>query len=109
MGDFRSVYGSILRDWFCVDEDTITDVFGDEFPKINLTQTSIAEEKAVADNITLFPNPVKKDLNVKIEVASKQEVRFELYNAVGMRIDVLGKKQLNRGENQVAFNVKSLT
>ena len=107
--DFRSVYGSILRDWFCVDEDTITDVFGDEFPKINLTQTSIAEEKAVADNITLFPNPVKKDLNVKIEVASKQEVRFELYNAVGMRIDVLGKKQLNRGENQVAFNVKSLT
>jgi uncharacterized protein (DUF1501 family) len=106
--DFRSVYGSVLRDWFCVDEDTIKDVLFGDFPKLRLTATSITEKEAGIDAILLYPNPVASQLSVKIALQKAQNVSFEVYNALGMRVKVLESQNLGRGEQVVEFNMKGI-
>lgn len=106
--DFRSVYGSVLRDWFCVDEETIRDVLFGDFPKLRLSTTSITEKATGLDAVLLYPNPVGKNLQVKLSLASAQNVEFEVYNAVGMRVKRFSVSKAARGEQVLTFDMSEL-
>jgi uncharacterized protein (DUF1501 family) len=106
--DFRSVYGSVLRDWFCVDEETIREVLFGDFPKLRLTATSIAEKEAGVDAIVLYPNPVGSRLNVKLALSTAQKLNFEVYNALGMRVKQFDTKQVSRGEQVLEFEMNGI-
>lgn len=106
--DFRSVYGSVLRDWFCVDETTIRDVLFGDFPKLRFTATSITEKTAGIDSTLLYPNPAKNEVKLRLALSQKQTMEFELYNALGMRVKSFSKKDLQRGEQEISFNISDI-
>lgn len=106
--DFRSVYGSVLRDWFCVDETTIRDVLFGDFPKLRFTATSISEKSAGIDAALLYPNPARNEVKLRLELSRKQTVQFELYNALGMRVKTYSQKELQRGEQEIEFNISDI-
>ncbi|MDQ2771177.1 MAG: T9SS type A sorting domain-containing protein, partial [Bacteroidota bacterium] len=62
--DFRSIYTSILKDWFQVTPATLTQLFGQSFPYVPVlrpgavTATAAAVETA---EFTVYPNPVARD------------------------------------------------
>lgn len=107
--DFRSVYGSVLRDWFCVDEETIKDVLFGDFPKLRLTATSITEKESGIDAVLLYPIPVERTLNVKLALAKVQSIHFEVYNALGMRVKKLGEHTVGKGEHVLEFDLRDVS
>jgi hypothetical protein len=56
-------------------------------------------------NVTLFPNPASKSLNVSIEIAAPAEARMQLMNASGqiLKSEIV---HLNSGENSFQWDVE---
>ncbi len=42
--DFRSVYGSLLRDWFAMPQSEVDQLFGGAYPVLNLFNGSLATD-----------------------------------------------------------------
>lgn len=62
--DFRSVYTSILQDWFQVAPATLAQLFGRSFPYVPVLRTGSAlatASAALPADFTVYPNPVARD------------------------------------------------
>ena len=62
--DFRSVYTSILKDWFQVTPATLTQLFGQTFPYVPVLRAGTATattRAAEAAEFTVYPNPAPRD------------------------------------------------
>ena len=69
--DFRSVYGSILMDWFGTEETTIRSILYEDFKYIPIlvgTRTSTEEPHPMSKRIEAYPNPFQNNLNIKIDI-----------------------------------------
>lgn len=106
--DFRSVYGSVLRDWFCVDDGTINDVLFGDFPKLKLTPTSIHENDIQLEQLSLYPNPAANKINVKLISKNRQSLNVEVYNSIGVRVLKEEAQSITAGENEFKLNIRSL-
>jgi len=66
--DFRTVYASILKNWFCIPPETVTTVLQREFPDLPLFSHNcgIASVKPVADfsGLSVYPNPAEGSVTV---------------------------------------------
>ena len=74
--DFRSAYGSILMDWFCVEESTIKSILYENFQYIPIllgTITSNGEIIKQAENIKSFPNPFKDWITLEIKIVRRNK------------------------------------
>ncbi|MBK9336808.1 MAG: DUF1501 domain-containing protein [Lewinellaceae bacterium] len=77
--DFRSVYASVLRDWFCVPQDDVPGILLHEFPFVNnLFQSGLAcvstdvhdAHQAVGKSLlNCRPNPFRERLTLDYETA----------------------------------------
>jgi uncharacterized protein (DUF1501 family) len=76
--DFRSIYASVLRDWFCVPQDDIPNVLLHDFPYLNLFDSSLpcvstavhdANQAAGKALLTAWPNPFTSGLTLEYETA----------------------------------------
>lgn len=103
--DFRSVYGSVLTDWFEVDAQIVEDVLLGEFQKLPIIKsctTTTSTENYTTTNIKLntFPNPF--DNVAIVEFESKQErVRISVFDAIGSEVQVISDQQFSAGVHQV--------
>ena len=79
--DFRQMYASILRDWFCVDEQTIkaTTLLGREFSYIDLgfkceqdAVVEIEEEEEEVEEVILVTEELENE-----EVVTQEEIENE--------------------------------
>ncbi len=62
--DFRSIYASILKDWFQVTPATLTQLFGQNLPYVPVLRSGTATattRAAETANFTVYPNPVARD------------------------------------------------
>ena len=62
--DFRSIYASILKDWFQVTSATLTQLFGQSLPYVPVLRPGTATATASAAetaSFTVYPNPVPRD------------------------------------------------
>jgi len=75
--DFRSVYASILKDWFCISDTTAQKILFTNFQTLpivnkNCASTSIEEYNSEQESIVLqtYPNPMVDQTTVTIKVKS---------------------------------------
>ena len=104
--DFRSVYGSVLMDWFGVDEITIKSILYENFKYIPIlagTQTSIGEPHPMSKRIEAFPNPFKDFLNINIEVKTGDSL-LKLVDSNGREIKKIVDKKLKHGIHKLRYN-----
>ena len=85
--DFRSVYSSILKDWFCIEKSIVISIIGGDFPLIpDLLPTC---EPSVGSNNTaalLGHNPQSTNLNtmlIKYAILKAGLVRLRLLDSSG--------------------------
>ena len=87
--DFRSIYTSILQDWFRVTPATLTQLFGRSFPYVPVLRPgALATSKAreVAD-FTVYPNPVARDGRTTVAYESAGgHVQVVLLDALGREV-----------------------
>ncbi len=110
--DFRSVYGSLLIDWFGADEQDIKDILYDGFQKIDIvgdcSSTSNNNITVANEIFKLSPNPASSIL--KIEFSSLGEhMEVAIYNELGSKLNIIANKKFNMGIQAINVDISDLT
>ena len=110
--DFRNIYGSILKDWFGVEESEIKNLLFEDFsylPVINPCLTSSTETSQLIDIETnIFPNPCKSWAT--IEFYSKGEaLKISLFDAIGQELKVISNQFFQEGNTSIKVDFSQLT
>ncbi|MDF1696282.1 MAG: DUF1501 domain-containing protein [Saprospiraceae bacterium] len=111
--DFRSVYGSILSDWFDVDEAIVNEILLGDFQKINLLQncsSPVSTEDQSLQNIELniYPNPASNRINIEFE-SKGEDIKISLFDALGQEIQVLTNRRFSSGLHSMIFESHELS
>jgi uncharacterized protein (DUF1501 family) len=86
--DFRSVYASILKDWFCVPDPVLNNIMLQNFQYLPIVNpaciTSIQEVNSLSEAMMLkpYPNPMVNSCYAEYEVPGGH-VRLDLYDPLG--------------------------
>lgn len=80
--DFRSIYYSILKDWFEVPAANLTNIMMKNFDYIEvIKKSSTSIEDTVWDSLTIYPNPAKDFIEIQNIDQSAKELK--IYNNYG--------------------------
>ena len=110
--DFRSVYASILKDWFQVTDATLTQLFGRSFPYVPvIKQRGVLATAGAAPLVaafSMYPNPAAERTTAMFE-SQGQPVQLELLDGLGrpVRHFVAGRR-LGRGPQLVPLDLRGL-
>ncbi|TAE56726.1 MAG: DUF1501 domain-containing protein [Bacteroidetes bacterium] len=103
--DFRSVYSTLLKDWFCVPESDLSSVMLKEFPALPIINISdcvsptIREQNQQAGNLLLVnsPNPFERTTQITFESAGGQTM-VQLFNSAGRIVATLHNEMMDAGD-----------
>ena len=109
--DFRSVYGSVLADWFEVDESVIKEIFFNDFQKLDLFSncSTVSNDQDLLNTIEsdMYPNPTQNSLT--IELTSKGEpIRISVFDTLGHEVKVLAQQNFRAGSHTLQFEMQGL-
>ena len=112
--DFRTVYNSILKYWFCVKETDRLQIMLKQYPTLNLINASacaIELENPVFEKnpmIVAYPNPFTQQSRIEFKTESGHSL-VQLLDATGTVIQVLVDANFNyAGMNSVTLQGKQL-
>jgi uncharacterized protein (DUF1501 family) len=108
--DFRSTYGSILMDWFCVEESTIKSILYENFQYIPILLGTVTGNEEIikqAEHIKSFPNPFKDWITLEIKI-DNGPVRLYLIDSNGRLIKEIINKTLTSGTHKIRYNASKL-
>ncbi|MDQ3143209.1 MAG: DUF1501 domain-containing protein [Bacteroidota bacterium] len=107
--DFRSVYSTILKDWFCVNNQNAKDILLKDYPTLPLIKnecstTSVDDyhQKQASLKLSVSPNPVTQRATIAIEVEEGQSV-LQLFDPLGRFIKIIYRGKLSAGAHQLSF------
>ena len=102
--DFKWIYGSILMDWFDVEEDKVKALLSQDFqyiPVVGSCETTRTQEIVNIIDTQAFPSPFGQTFNLKFSLLGNQDVRIDLSNVEGKEVKVISNKKYTSGEHQV--------
>ncbi len=112
--DFRSVYATLLTDWFQVEASIVKQLLKDDFQKLPLIEGCIStavENDGKRDfdfEISSSPNPA--DLYTILSFNSKNEfIRINLYDAIGSEIKTVFAGKVSEGTHQIRLETADLS
>lgn len=113
--DFRSIYTSVLREWFGVTEPELNVLIPGQFPQLHLT-TACAISSGIGDNLpevkpqydisTVFPNPVNGNGNIQFP-SGGEWTRISLYDQFGRKVSVIAERYFEKGFHTVSFDMRT--
>lgn len=107
--DFRSVYGSVLRQWFGADEASRGTTLPQEFPEIPLIrlpfQIDSNGNRMYPQEFKLanYPNPFNASTTISYELADEGRVVLNVFDMRGRRVETLVDRYHSPGSYQVQF------
>lgn len=109
--DFRSIYASILQQWFCVPESTLENVMLKNFQNINVikksapcmsTSPEIININAGKNLISNYPNPFQTSTTISYESFGGHTL-IQIFNTEGKLIKTLVDMEIGAGNHKVTF------
>jgi uncharacterized protein (DUF1501 family) len=113
--DFRSVYASLLEQWFCVDNTTLQTVLLKDYQQLPIvsgiacgTVTSIGEvNDGSKDLITNYPNPFDSATTIKYKTKGGQTL-IQIFDTSGRLVAVPVNQNMAAGEYSFTFKADGL-
>lgn len=120
--DYRSVYYSILKDWFCLSQTQLESVFGgaektakyasqyhDLFrePFVTANKDDIQHAERTNKLLNTHPNPLSESGIIAFNT-SGGSVTLELYDVQGHKIKTIMDTNVNPGHHEVPFEKEGL-
>jgi len=111
--DFRSIYSTILRDWFCLPPNEVDTVLLKNYqylPVIKSTACNmdIFELNKLGDNLIInYPNPFSSSTTITFKSAGGHTL-VQVFDTTGRRIAILADKVYDEGTYSVTFNSGAL-
>lgn len=110
--DFRSVYGSLLVDWFEADEDEVKSFLFDDFQKlpiVNSCSPSSAENLSQIDfNPEITPNPVENKAKLTF-IANGEQVKISIINELGAELKIIANRKFSQGIHEIPLYTGKLS
>lgn len=110
--DFRSVYGSLLHQWFKVPEDEVRSILFDDFQMLPIiegcVQVNSEDQYGQEAVISAFPNPCVDYLTVKV-LANGETTQLSLFDTRGAQVRRVGGHPLSSGEHQFTVDMNGLS
>ncbi|HEX8657849.1 MAG TPA: DUF1501 domain-containing protein [Hymenobacter sp.] len=109
--DFRSIYTSILQDWFKVTPAVLAQLFGRSFPYVPvLRPNALPTAKAVeAADFTVYPNPAARGGQTTVAYESAGgHVQVVLLDALGREVRRAVDRVLPRGAQRLPLDLSGL-
>jgi uncharacterized protein (DUF1501 family) len=104
--DFRSVYASVLTQWFCADNQTVQSSMLQNFQTLPLIKGQVCGMPSVSLNgvlISNYPNPFASQTTIKYITAGGHTL-VHVMDATGKMIRKLVEAEMLPGEYTVSFN-----
>lgn len=109
--DFRDIYGSILMDWFEVEENTVKNLLYEEFTHLPILQdcTTVATNDPELEPIGLdvFPNPFHQSFSIKF-TSENEHVRLDIFDTLGAQIQNITNRKLPAGQHNITVDLNHL-
>ncbi|MCX6140370.1 MAG: DUF1501 domain-containing protein [Candidatus Kapabacteria bacterium] len=110
--DFRSVYATLLRDWFCVDQATVNSLLNRDFGHLDLfdgiSTTSVMDHLAdTGSALFIAPNPAHALVSIGFS-APEGRVSIALFDATGRQIATAGELMHNGIASSMSIDVSAL-
>ena len=112
--DFRNIYGSILMDWFELEEDIVKQLIFEDFqymPFLNPCAPPVATEETALPGVPELltqPNPFSTSTRISFELEKSQHVHLSVYDLRGQELKVLVSKTLPAGQHQITYRPENL-
>lgn len=110
--DFRSVYGTVLQDWFCADAGAVADVLGQSYPRVEGLGFSCSPTSTRPGRVSSAPTlPHRVDnlgsgrYRLVAELPSAAEVALEVFTVDGRRVLSLPAERATGGEYAREFGL----
>ncbi|MCB0638597.1 MAG: DUF1501 domain-containing protein [Lewinella sp.] len=103
--DFRDVYGSILTDWFEVEEETVRALLHEGFVHLPILRdcslvNSIRPIIVPELEVQVYPNPFREQVMARF-ISEREAVRVSLFDALGSEIRTVLNRRLPAGQHDV--------
>jgi len=109
--DFRSVYGTIMKDWFELEEDNIKSLLTEEIqflPFLEPCFSTSSDDQAYQETILkVSPSPAAGRIKIEFE-SFGEEVHLGIFDALGHQVTRLSPQQYATGFNDRYVNVANL-
>jgi uncharacterized protein (DUF1501 family) len=111
--DFRSVYASIMKYWFCSDSVEMKSVLFQDFATIPIVTGSVCgyvtstEPELANSRLKAFPNPVQETLNLNF-ISEGGESSIQLLDMRGIAVIPEITEDLEAGKQSMSLNVSHL-
>ena len=110
--DFRSVYSSLLVDWFGVEVQTVRDLLYPDFqhlPILNTCSQTTAVDFLETNlvKLTASPNPFSQQTQLEFSVQSGW-VKISLFDVMGNELRVLTSQRFSEGTHQLSLDTGDL-
>ncbi len=107
--DFRSVYGSVLMDWFDVAQEDVESLFSHDFQYIPVADncsgtTSTSDLTKDPFDLRAFPNPFSSGFTTSF-YSQGEWLKISLFNSLGAELKVLLNKSLPEGIHELPFQL----
>ncbi len=109
--DFRSVYASLLKGWFCASDESLNNILLNNFQSLPIIQstapcvsTDVDKLNAQAGKnlISNYPNPFSSSTNVAFESEGGHTL-IQVFNIQGQLMKTLIDKETAAGSHKVTF------
>lgn len=108
--DFRSIYGTILKDWFKMSDLDISAILfsGWQYlPLIKDCTTATFDPTIDQLEVKLYPNPVSQNAHIEFYAESEQ-IRICVFNALGFEVKLISDQKFSFGLHRIDFNMDGL-
>ena len=106
--DFRSVYGSVLMDWFNVDENVIQDLLFDDFQHVPVIKNSnYVPQEGDLFLMQNYPNPFNGVTFIPFRTGGGR-IKASIYDTSGREVRELTNRTFDAGEYELVFDSQGL-
>lgn len=110
--DFRSVYTSVLKNWFCVPETELNNTMLQSFNSLDLfttscTETGISDTAADSKALRNYPNPANGSTIIEFETTGGH-LLVTLFDETGRELQTIAEGNYPGGTHRVELNTQKL-
>ncbi len=112
--DFRSVYGSVLNDWFDIPDQEVNNLMGAEYSHLSLIDSAFATntgEFSIPNSVSLFgnyPNPFSGNTFIEFTLTASEHVSLDVFDVQGRQIAKIVDQVLPAGRHGAVFDGEGL-
>ncbi|NBC84119.1 MAG: DUF1501 domain-containing protein [Bacteroidetes bacterium] len=111
--DYRYIYGSVVKDWFGADDETVEKAFfdtkygTDRYGLFNPTSTEEVQRDILKGKLSIYPNPARERTHVSFFIRKYGHYRVVVYNTLGQVLHTI-ENTGSYGLNEVTIQLNHL-